>query len=95
MKKCTQCGEVKPLSEFHRRKTGSKDGHRGECKDCRHYQYVANAFHKKAKEFYSNKLECTIDIPDGDLKVLHKTGMLEPMDESKIYIYIYIQSLYG
>lgn len=32
-KKCSMCGKVKPLSEFHAR-TGSPDGHRGYCKEC-------------------------------------------------------------
>ena len=33
MKKCYTCGELKPLSEFHKRKD-SKDGHQGYCKLC-------------------------------------------------------------
>lgn len=32
-KACRKCGEVKPLSEFHRQK-GMKDGHRHDCKPC-------------------------------------------------------------
>lgn len=32
-KKCTQCGQEKELTDFHKRKD-SKDGHRNECKDC-------------------------------------------------------------
>lgn len=32
-KRCCQCGEVKPLDEFHRNKN-YKDGHRYECKAC-------------------------------------------------------------
>lgn len=32
-KKCTKCGEIKPLSEFHKRKA-SKDGLRYACKPC-------------------------------------------------------------
>lgn len=32
-KRCTICGEIKPLSEFHRM-TRSKDGHRSQCKPC-------------------------------------------------------------
>lgn len=33
MKKCTKCGEQKPLSEFYTRKT-AKDGRRNDCKSC-------------------------------------------------------------
>ena len=33
-KKCSKCGEVKSLSEFHKRKD-SKDGHRADCIVCR------------------------------------------------------------
>lgn len=32
-KKCTKCGEIKPLNEFYRNKA-SKDGYRSDCKDC-------------------------------------------------------------
>src|SRR5215468_7659525 len=32
-KHCRLCGEEKPLSEFHRA-SGTRDGHRGECKAC-------------------------------------------------------------
>lgn len=34
MKKCTKCGKEKPLDNFHKDKA-SKDGHRGQCKECR------------------------------------------------------------
>lgn len=34
MKKCEDCGETKPLSEF-RKNRALKDGHMGACKDCR------------------------------------------------------------
>lgn len=33
-KRCTKCGECKPLSEFYKR-SASKDGLRSECKDCK------------------------------------------------------------
>jgi len=32
-KRCTQCGKVKPLTEFYRQ-ASSKDGHKQECKLC-------------------------------------------------------------
>ena len=33
MKSCVRCGEIKPLTDFHRR-SSSKDGRRGDCKAC-------------------------------------------------------------
>ena len=33
MKRCTICGEVKPLDDFYRM-TGMRDGHRSDCKSC-------------------------------------------------------------
>jgi hypothetical protein len=33
LKRCSKCGESKPLDEFHRA-TGTRDGHRPECRDC-------------------------------------------------------------
>lgn len=35
MKKCTKCGVEKPLSEFHKHKSG-KNGIRAQCKNCRY-----------------------------------------------------------
>ena len=37
-KTCSKCGETKPLTEFHKQ-TGSKDGHRGHCKECQQAAY--------------------------------------------------------
>ena len=33
-KKCTKCGETKPVDEYHKKKSG-KYGRRGRCKECR------------------------------------------------------------
>lgn len=33
-KTCSMCGELKPLSEYHRRRHYKKDGHRAACKTC-------------------------------------------------------------
>lgn len=35
MRTCTECGEVKPLTEFHRRSDGHGDGYNRQCKRCR------------------------------------------------------------
>ena len=66
MKTCSVCVENKELSEFHRMKN-SKDGYRGQCKECRikitkEYR-EANKEHLKeiAKAYYSdNKVELQI-----------------------------------
>lgn len=34
MKKCSKCGQVKPLDDFHLNKA-MRDGHQGQCKECR------------------------------------------------------------
>lgn len=39
MKQCTKCGEVKPLIEFHKKKTG-KFGVGAHCKICAHVYYT-------------------------------------------------------
>lgn len=49
MKKCSMCGEMKTLDEYHRM-TRSKDGRRSQCKVC----------HKKANQEYAKKNQETI-----------------------------------
>jgi hypothetical protein len=46
-KKCSICGEIKPLSKFNRDKQ-SRTGYRGECKVC--HSKRCNNYHKKNKE---------------------------------------------
>jgi len=52
MKRCNQCGELKPLDSFYRAK-GMRDGHRGDCKVCnlayQHRRYLANPEPVKAR----------------------------------------------
>lgn len=42
-KRCTKCGELKPLDHFYKAK-GGRDGLRGDCKDC---------FSTRAKQWYA------------------------------------------
>lgn len=52
---CSKCGEVKPISEFYKRKS-SKDGLRSECKACsiaRVSEY--NAIHNEEKKAYKSE----------------------------------------
>lgn len=41
MKKCKQCGEVKPISMFHKQ-AKAKDGHMAHCRSC-HAKYAIRA----------------------------------------------------
>lgn len=51
-KRCTKCGEEKPLSEFHKR-SRSKDGLQGKCKSCAHVAkktwYQENKEHERPR----------------------------------------------
>lgn len=59
MKKCNKCGEIKPLSEFHKRKD-SKDGHAYHCKVCigiyrsNHYVKNVHKIREYAREYSLN-----------------------------------------
>jgi hypothetical protein len=50
MKRCSKCGELKPLESFYKEKT-ARDGYRSDCKDC---------FAARAKDWYSKNREQTI-----------------------------------
>lgn len=49
MKKCSVCGELKPLSEFAINKT-KKDGHACDCKECR--KKYRDQHYQENKEYY-------------------------------------------
>lgn len=51
MKKCTKCGEEKPLSEFHKQ-TKIKCGYRSVCKSCR---TIYNLLNKEARKAWTKK----------------------------------------
>jgi len=61
-KLCRLCGETKSIADFYRA-TGTKDGHRGECKDCarkaRRHWYLSNReiSIKRAQEWRQNNRE--------------------------------------
>lgn len=60
MKKCSKCGELKPISEFAINKL-RKDGHASDCKSCRkiyrdkHYQEHKEYYKTKAAEYKKKK----------------------------------------
>lgn len=51
MKRCSKCGELKPLTEFYKAK-GCRDGHRPDCKAC---------FAARARAWYQQNREHVID----------------------------------
>ncbi|EMT38135.1 HNH endonuclease [Thermoanaerobacter thermohydrosulfuricus WC1] len=57
-KKCTRCGEVKPLNCFGKDKS-SKDGYTRWCKECRkeYYRATAEQNKRRAREWYYANLE--------------------------------------
>lgn len=52
MKKCSVCGEIKPLTEFALNKS-RKDGLASDCKSCR--KIYRDNHYKNNKEYYKNK----------------------------------------
>jgi len=54
MKRCSKCGELKPLDEFYKNATSS-DGHDWKCKSC------ANKYHKLYSKTNSAKVKVTKD----------------------------------
>lgn len=58
MKKCSVCGILKPLDEFHKHKT-TKDGKRSKCKECRN-EDIKDRYHNRGdkeamKDQYHNR----------------------------------------
>ncbi len=53
-KKCSKCGETKPLAEFHKN-IGNADGHRGHCKRCRNATVKAWREANKERKAATNK----------------------------------------
>ena len=58
LKKCSNCGELKPFSEFSKDKC-SKDGLQSNCKKCRKEYYENNKekILKQKKDYYENNKE--------------------------------------
>jgi len=72
VKKCADCGDIKPLSEFHK-DSRKKDGRRSKCKNCRIHenasQYTRTTKYNRTKK-YKNFSE--IKYKDLELKQSHK-----------------------
>lgn len=67
MKECCNCHEIKPLTEFNKRKA-SKDGYQPRCKTChalhnkQHYQENKDVYKQRAVKFRSELREWFVDI---------------------------------
>lgn len=61
MKKCKQCGEVKPISMFNKQ-AKAKDGHMAHCKSC-HAKYAI-----RAKENYTPKIVNAPKVEDSIIR---------------------------
>lgn len=64
-KKCSKCGETKPLSHFHKHKQ-SKDGHKGRCKLCNNedakaYRLANHELVKEKSKQYGKKANYSED----------------------------------
>lgn len=57
-KRCSRCGEIKPISEFYRYKT-SKDGLRSECKECQ--KAMQAEYYKANKDKIAEYLQANKD----------------------------------
>lgn len=66
LKRCSKCGEEKPLSAFGKDKH-KKDGHRGSCKSCRATRVAESAkryYRKHADRINAEKRQRLIDNPE-------------------------------
>ena len=58
VKKCSKCGQEKPLSEFYKDKKG-KDGYKSECKQC---EYARKKARKEAKKMGDIKTKISTEL---------------------------------
>jgi len=60
VKRCAKCGEVKPLGEFHRDASNTRDGRQRRCKACQSPNQAAHARHQQAPALLAQGLKaCT------------------------------------
>jgi rubredoxin len=64
-KRCTKCGEVKPVAEFHKAKR-EKDGFQYWCKKCKH-------------EYDVNNISNRVYIYENGMKICSKCGIQKPI----------------
>lgn len=71
MKTCSKCNELKPLSDFGKRRKGTQ----AYCKDCnkeykrRHYQSNASLYKKKSRDYkidLNNQIQKLKEVPCAD-----------------------------
>jgi hypothetical protein len=82
-KRCSKCGEVKLLKEFHKNKL-TKDGRRSNCKQCvysdkkrqeshlkRNYNITLDIYNQRLKEQNYRCALCSTDVPGGNGNRFH------------------------
>ena len=77
-KKCTKCGEVKCLSEFHKQ-ASSPDGHRPTCKQCRKKHENTSTHSKATKRAYNKNY-----YKKNKEKILNRTNRYKKINSEKI-----------
>lgn len=82
MKKCSVCGELKPLSEFAINKT-KKDGHACDCKSCR--KKYRDQHYQENKEYYKNKAKAYRTKKHKEFDELRKTLKCAICGENRFY----------
>ncbi|MFF0782014.1 endonuclease VII domain-containing protein [Streptomyces sp. NPDC003720] len=73
MKRCVRCGESKPRTAFHRRRS-NLDGLQQHCRAC------ASDYHRKRQESLGRKVRPKMDVPEGH-KLCLKCGEVKPWSE--------------
>jgi hypothetical protein len=73
LKRCARCGELKPRTAFHRRRS-NLDGLQQHCKGC------ASDCHRKRQESLGRKVRPKVEVPDG-YELCLKCGEVKPWSE--------------
>lgn len=82
MKRCSVCGELKPLSEFALNKY-KKDGHACDCKGCR--KRYRDKHYQENKEYYKEKAKLYKEKCHKEFEELKKQLKCSKCGESRFY----------
>jgi hypothetical protein len=79
-KKCSTCGEVKPINEFYKQKS-HKDGCQSSCKNCR--SQWAKLYYQKKSEEIKNRVSIWADKNKGKVKIYKKESYLRNYEKNR------------
>lgn len=82
MKRCSVCGELKPLSEFALNRA-RKDGHACDCKTCR--KKYRDKHYQDNKEYYKSKARAYKAKKQQEFNELRKTLKCSKCGEDRFY----------